>query len=105
MTEDEFWAAMAPRPIPPDPFFRLYYDEQGYPLFYSMEDLPGNYIEIDQAIWTNPGAVRVIDGKLTWIKKSLVHKLVPGNVGTACHPGDVAVVVDDAKSNIKWSVK
>ena len=52
MTEAEFWAALAPQEIVAVTY-RLYYDDLGYPLFYSMEDLPGKYIDIDQTTYTN----------------------------------------------------
>ena len=104
MTEKEFWAALAPPLAPPAPFYRLYYDDHGYPLFYSMEDKPGNYIEIDQATWNNPGNIRVVNGTLLKIKTAIVHKLVPGNVGYHCHPLDVSVVVDKSHPNTKWSL-
>ena len=105
MNDEEFWAALAPLPAPPAPSYRLYYDEQGWPLFYSMEDLPGNYIEIELETWKNPGHVRVVDGNLIKIKTAVVHKLVPGDNGTPCHPNDVAVVVAETEPNTKWSMK
>jgi hypothetical protein len=105
MTEEEFWAALAPVVAPPAPIYRLYYDDLGNPLFYSMEELPGNYIEIDFETWTNPGHVRVVDGQLVKIKTATVRKLVPGNIGTSCHPDDIAVVVDASQTNTKWSLK
>ena len=105
MTEEEFWVALAPLPATPDPFYRLYYDDQGWPLFYSMEDLPGNYIEIDRETWHSPGNIRIVDGKIVHIKTVIVHKLVPGECGTSCHPQDVAVVVDETETHTKWSLK
>jgi hypothetical protein len=106
MTEEEFWAALTPGPEPEPIVYRLYYNEQGEPLFYSPDDLPGNYIEIDQNTFANsPTNVRVIDGKLVVIKTVTVHKLVPGDIGTACHPQDVSIVVNDTKPNTKWMLK
>lgn len=105
LTEEEFWAALAPVVAPPAPKYRLYYNESGDPLFYSMEDLPGNYIEIDQDTWTNAGHVRVVDGQLVKIKTARVHKLVPSGTGTSCHPNDITVVVDASQTNTKWSLR
>jgi len=71
MTPEEFWAALAPTTSLPVPIYRLYYDDQGLPLFYSMQEDPGNYIEIDHETYANPPThVRVVDGKL----KVLINK-------------------------------
>jgi hypothetical protein len=105
MTEAEFWAALSPLAVSPAPTYKLYYDEQGLPLFYSMEDCPGNYIEIDHDTWHNPGNIQVVDGKIVRIKTAVVHKLVPSDVGTACHPQDISIVVNNASPNTKWIVK
>ena len=106
MNEAEFWAALAPLPPAPDPIYRLYHDDLGNPLFYSMEDLPGNYIEIDHKTYqTTPPHVRVVDGKLIILETSVVHKLKPGSTGTPCDPQDICVVVDAEQTNIKWSLK
>ena len=93
------WDRRAPIPV----FFRLYYNEQGLPVTYTMEDLPGVYIEIDQATYSkNSYHVRVINGKLIHIDYTNVYsKLHPGDSGTLCHPQDVAIVVD-TEPNIKW---
>ena len=92
----------APEPVPV--FYRLYHNEHGQPLFYTMEDQPGTYIEIDQATFAqNRFDVRVQDGKLVTVTWHTTAKLIPGSSGTPCHPQDVTVVVDDNKSHIRWS--
>lgn len=92
----------AAMPEPKPVFYRLYHDDQGRPLFYSMEHLPGNYIEITQEQYAkNATNVRVRDDKLvpvTWITS---EKIVPGETGVACDPRDVAVVVTSSP-NTKW---
>jgi hypothetical protein len=88
----------------PDPvFFRLYHDDQGLPVVYSMEDLPGMYIDIDQATYAKSSyQVRVINNKLVHIDPTEIYsKLQPSNLGTSCHPQDVAVVVS-TDTNTRW---
>ena len=104
---EDFWAEVA-RLTQPKPevkiFYRLYHDESGLPLFYSMEDLPGNYIEIDQATYSRGSSdVRVVDGKLITIdRRSAVSKLRPGSEGTPCDPRDVCIVVTAEQPNVTW---
>lgn len=105
MTEAEFWAALAPVDAP-SISYRLYYDEAGRPLFWTMQPEPGNYIEVEQEIFQRqPKHVRVRDGKLVEIVVTDVKKLVPGDTGIACDPRDICVVVDSKQPHIKWSIK
>ena len=107
-TEENFWKAWAePVPEPVPVFFRLYYDDQGRPLSYSMEHLPGNYIDIDAATYQlGSRNVRVVDSKLVHITpKKTVAKLVPSNTGTPCLPDNISIVVDQQQPNIKWRLK
>lgn len=84
----------------PDPkpvFYRLYHDDQGMPLFYSMADVPGTYIEIDQATYAkNSMWVRVVDGRLEPKPWFVPKKLRPSGTGIQCHMHDVSIVVLDA---------
>lgn len=110
-TTDNFWAAFAAwEPEPPRPvFYRLYYTDSGNLLFYSMEDLPGNYIEIDQETFARGSLhVRVQDGKIIALPRRQITKLVPvsdSTDGVACDPSNVAVVVDVTQPHTKWSLK
>ena len=47
MNAEEFWAILHAMPEPQPVSWRLYYDESGEPVTYSMEELPGTYIEVD----------------------------------------------------------
>lgn len=89
------------------PTFRLYYDDDGCPLLYTMEDIPGNYINIDRETYVLASPrVRVVDGNLRYLKsKTTVKKLVPNqHGGTACDTRDVCVIADKAPST-NWNIK
>ena len=106
MTEEEFWAALTSLPESVPPVYRLYYNDTGAPLFYSMEELPGKYITVDQHTYSiGPCNVRVIDGILHTLKTNPTTKLIPGHTGTACHPQDISVIVNSTDSHIKWTLK
>lgn len=106
MTPEEFWAIWQAVEEPKPLIYRLYYDDNGLPLFYSMEDLPGNYIELDPATFSQaPSNVRVVNGKLVHLNHSVLSKLVPGDQGTACDIRDICIVVDQEKPHLKWSMK
>ena len=104
LTEEQFWSVLSAMPAPQPVFFRLYHDEQGRVLFYSMEDLPGTYIEIDAETFARSRTnMRVKDGKLVEIARTTSTKLIPGDTGTPCDPTDVSIVVSEQQPNIKWS--
>lgn len=106
-TTENFWQAWQAwdRKEPAPVFFRLYYDERGQPLFYSMEDLPGNYIDIDANTYNQASYnVQVINGVLRrFDPASATSRLYPNNTsGTCCDPRDVCVVVDATHTHTKW---
>jgi len=106
-TTRNFWEVMEsfqwpdPQPI----FYRLYHDQDGRPIIYTMEDLPGAYIEVDQETYTRASHhVRVCEGKLVVLQPKIhVSQLVQDrNSGTPCHLQDVCVVVDPTHAHHKW---
>jgi hypothetical protein len=104
MTPEQLQQLFQAVPEPSQPFYRLYHDEHGRPLFYSMEDCPGTYIEIDQETFARSASnVRVRDGKLVEVTWSTTSKLVPGNSGSPCHPDNVAVIVAEDQPHTRWS--
>jgi hypothetical protein len=106
LTEQEFWSILQATTEFKPVFYRLYYNDDGTPIIYSMEELSGNYIEVDQQTYVlTPFNVRVVDGKLVYIKPVVtVKKLQPGDQGTACDPGDVCIVVNENQPNQKWTI-
>ena len=106
MTPEELTKLFQAVPDPPPPFYRLYHDAVGFPLFYSMEDVPGTYIEITpEEYHCNNSNVRVRDGRLVAVTWATTTKLVPGNSGSYCHPDNVAVIVAEDQPHIRWSKK
>lgn len=75
--------------------YRCYYLDDGTVDFYTMEDLPGNYIEVDQTTYVQAlKPARVVNGTLEILKpKITVQKLAPSHQGTQCHRNDVSVIV------------
>lgn len=94
MTPEQFWSILHAMPEPQLVFYRLYYNDQGQPVCYSMEDLPGNYIDIDAETFARaPTNVQVVNGKLKYITVRTSAKLEPAHTGTQCHPQNISVVV------------
>lgn len=86
------WSRWQPPP-PPQIFWRLYHDDHGYPLRYSMQDEPGTWISISCAEYHRASfAVRVKDGKILPRSVPLTKKLVPAHTGTLCDQHDVTVI-------------
>ena len=106
MTPDEFWNILHREPVVHLVNYRLYHDTGGNPLFYSMDNLPGTYIEIDAATFArSPMHVCVRDGKLIERAWKTTSKLVPADSGSPCHPDNVAVIVSEHKPHQKWNKK
>lgn len=102
---EELWSLVSqtePAPVT----YRLYHDDQGYLLFYSMEDLPGLWIEITAEQFAQASShVKVVDGKLVRLNRSLVKKLVPGLNGVKCSDYSVALLVSESESGQHWGIK
>ena len=60
MTDEEFWQALRDMPEPRPVDYRIYYNEQGELLFYSMEDVPGTYLTIDAGTPCDPDDVSIV---------------------------------------------
>jgi hypothetical protein len=102
----EFWQSFQWPEIQPV-IYRLYHDDEGRPIIYTMEDLPGTYIEVDQATYIYGSfGVKVVEGKLIIIQPAITaKKLQPSqDQGTPCDPRDVCVVVDHGVKHQKWNI-
>ena len=104
MTPEQLQQLFQAIPESSPPFYRLYHSANGIPLFYSMSDEPGTYIEISQEDYhRNASNVRVRNGKLVEVTWKTTTKLIPGNSGSPCHPDNVAVVVAEDQPHARWS--
>lgn len=94
------WQYEPPKPV----FYRCYYRDDGTVITYSMEELPGNYIEVDRETFLEfPTDVRIQNGKLIRLPKaSTVSKLWQDDHGTPCHPQDITIIVSPDQPCIKW---
>lgn len=101
----EVWNNLEPY-VAPVIFWRLYHDDQGRPLFYSQEDLPGNYINVTPEQYQLADMrVKVVQGELKKLNTNPVRKLVPAESGTPCHSQDVSVVDAHIKNPQHWKIK
>ena len=90
--------------VPPivDELYRLYYDNNGLPLFYSTEDLEGDYITVSKEDH-NLGRydVTVVNGCVLYPTEYIYQKLTPQSNGTACIDSDVSII----GNGTIWSLK
>ncbi len=107
-TTENFWKIFSNLEpwAPPKVFWRLYHDDAGFPLFYTMEDKPGNYIDVTPEQYQRSNMrVRVKDGKLLELNTNPVKKIVPAESGTPCDPQDVSIVVTTDQPHQCWRTK
>ena len=85
--------------------FRLYYDAEGNPVTYATEDLPGDYLIVDQHTYAQGRYdIKIIDGEVVPLKDFVYYnKIIPSDSGTACHPDNALLI--DAESTVFWSTK
>lgn len=109
-TTENFWKVWNsfqwPEPQPVS--YRCYYADDGSPVVYTMEDRPGNYVEISKELYLlSPFNAKVVDGHLKVFEiKKTVKKLKPHAFkGTPCDVKDICIVVEPAHPHILWTTK
>lgn len=77
--------------------YRLYYDNFGKVLYYSCEDIPGNYIVVDALTYAEGRYdIKVINEQIVQVNNTnTIFKLVLANEGTKCAVEDITIVADD----------
>ena len=106
MTPEEFYNILRSVPDAKPVEFRLYHDDQGCPLFYSMEDLPGSWISVDAVTYAQARHdIRVVgDSFVELPKQRAVRKLRPSQHGQPCDPRDICMIVSDTQPHVKWEL-
>lgn len=76
------------------PEFRLYYDDKGYVITYTCDNLEGNYIVIDALTYAESRPdVRVVDGQIIRNHSvSVVSRLYKDTEGVLCESEDVSII-------------
>ena len=91
------------------PEFRLYYDKNGKPLYYTCEQLEGTYIVVNAQTYAEGRYdVRVIDGKIANTSEFVyTQKLIPSSTGYTCAKENVNIVASKeyVGETITWDVK
>jgi hypothetical protein len=86
--------------------YRLYYNSDGSPKYYSMQDLPGDYIVVDQQTFEcSRYDVVVINGKLKSLSDNIIAKYylsTDSDTSIECDPDDISIVVDSDRPHISW---
>ena len=83
-------------PIIKAPEFRLYYDDKGYVVCYTCEQLEGNHILIDSLTFAEARPdIRVVDGKIVKNNAgSVVSRLYKDVEGVRCETEDISVITE-----------
>ncbi len=85
--------------------YRLYYNENGNPLHYSMEELPGKFIYVDQNVYQcSRYDVKIINGKLKSLNEINIFKYVrvdsESSTTVMTDPTDITLIVDSLNDHI-----
>jgi hypothetical protein len=105
-----FWAAVEqflnePIAAPQQLECRLYYNDIGEPLFYTMDKPDGQYINISLAQYSKGNYnVKVVNEQIKEILHTIA-KLVPSDTGTASHCNDVSIIADQHCCTQHWKLK
>lgn len=87
--------------------FRLYYNDDGTPKYYSMEKLDGNFIEIDKSVFeASRYDIVVINGKIKSLSENVISKYHLVNdiskTTVMCDDEDITLLTDSTKSYKLW---
>jgi hypothetical protein len=87
--------------------FRLYYNDDGTPKYYSMEELEGNFIFIERSVFESSRYdIVVINGKIKSLSENIIskyHLVTEQSKSTVmCDSEDISIIVDKTQSYKLW---
>jgi hypothetical protein len=87
--------------------YRLYYNSDGSPRYYSMENLKGTFIYVDQQTFENSRYdIQVINGKIRSLSENIASKYRPvlteSETTIRTDPTDISIVVGQTSNFILW---
>lgn len=87
--------------------YRLYYNQDGTPRFYSMENVPGDYILVDRPTFEcGRYDITVKDGKIQNLSQPTLSRYVIVNESTetsiSCDPYDITLITTTESEHIFW---
>ena len=87
--------------------YRLYYNHDGTPKYYSMEELDGQFIYVDQPTFQCCRYdVIVIDGKIRSLSENIVSKYkivdVESETTVCTDSTDISIIVGRTQQHILW---
>lgn len=107
-TTENFWEVWSNFKWPePNPIFYRAYIREDSTVFFSMEDLPGEFVEIDLETYRQGDInTKVVNGKVVKITPAMyISRLHPGvESGTPCCPTDVSIVVTNTEPHVLWGI-
>ena len=85
--------------------YRLYYNDDGSPLYYSMENLPGKFIYVDLDVYQcGRYDVKIVKDKLKSLNEFSIFKYVKvdseSNTTVRTDPTDITLIVDSLSDHI-----
>lgn len=105
---DSFWQAVSELEptVSTEIEYRLYYDTNGEPLYYTCEDLPGNYVVVSTEVYAQGRYdCKIIAGQIRYPAQIKYAKLVPGTKGTACYIKDVSIISNTETDSQYWKLR
>ena len=89
--------------------YRLYYNDDGSPLFYSMEELEGKFIFVELPIFESSRYdIKIVDGKIRSLTDTVskYHQVsVKTNTTVMCDRDDISILNNKNKSYKLWDYK